>query len=896
MEKKSDIPNFYHNFSYVHSEWYEDFSQYHPLPDFISVVRGIVPLSWKWIPTGMWVHAAPPLQVLPAQGWKLHISALPQDCEEILGRCVDICVQYDVSFKFLSDARIFNIAMSKGWAREACGKFITFYPIDIRQFQTVADALCESLKEFKGPYVLSDRRYKGSQTVYYRYGAFHGYPKLQLTGEIEYLLRSPDGILVNDGRDAFFNPPDWVSDPFEESEITDTSENADANYLKDGQYQIDEALHFSMTGGIYKATDLKTNKTVVIKEARPHVSVSSNAIDAVERLKKEFRLLEKLSSTGITPQPLDFFQDWEHYFLVEEFIAGETLFARVPNCNTDRLGVEIPTTEKLLTIAINLAQAVQIVHEQNIVINDFSPSNIIVSEDNSQLHLIDFEAAWEVGVDIPVDDFGTVGFRPKSGISEIANDVYGLGALLLHVFVPINDLLELKPEAVKIFLDVPEASGRLPIGLKTLICDCLDKDKNKRPKVVEVLNRLKKMHYASSQPSRLDTDQNGISDAILTESLGKTLDYIKSNMSLNRKDRLFPADPHVFTTNPLSLANGASGVAYMFLTVEGKVPDKIISWMLSHEISQENYPPGLYVGLSGIAWVFWKLGLQEVALKIIRMAVNHPLLGESLDIYCGSAGFGLSCLFFYLQTKDAYWLEQAVKIGNKFVESRSEDDNGYYWLDIEGKVITGYAWGQSGIALFLLYLYLATGEARFKDSGRRALDYVLAQLQITPDGRYVIPVHFSDSVSSRNKEFAMPYWAYGSAGICTTLLRYFVAFQDDNNKSMLEQLILNTFGRSYAFSPSLEGLAGLGNLHLDAFQFIGDSHYLKEATQVAEAILRFQIEKPDGIAFPGKHLHRISTDFETGSSGIALFLHRLLNRTDIGNFNFVLDELLAESV
>ncbi len=42
-------------------------------------------------------------------------------------------------------------------------------------------------------------------------------------------------------------------------------------------------------------------------------------------LRREYRLLQVLSGSGVTPEPVDYFVDWEHEFLVEEFIAGTSL-------------------------------------------------------------------------------------------------------------------------------------------------------------------------------------------------------------------------------------------------------------------------------------------------------------------------------------------------------------------------------------------------------------------------------------------------------------------------------------------------------------------------------------------------------------------------------------------
>ena len=277
-------------------------------------------------------------------------------------------------------------------------------------------------------------RYKDSQVVHYRYGAFVGYPQVSIFGTIETLIQSPDGALVKDGRSPFFNLSSWISDPFDSDESDedeiDTSPEMTL-YLKEGKYRIEAPIQFSLTGGVYRAVDMDTARTVVVKEARPHTHVDPDGMDAIGRLKKEYRLLKKLSGTGITPEPLDLFEDWEHLFLVEEFLEGDNLFTTVVKWEQKKRDLKPKDqhiyVEGLYKTWAHLAHAVKVVHGHNIIINDVSPGNAIISQDNETLYLIDLEGAWEVGVDAPDSIFGTRGFRPKEGVHSQSDDIYGLG-------------------------------------------------------------------------------------------------------------------------------------------------------------------------------------------------------------------------------------------------------------------------------------------------------------------------------------------------------------------------------------------------------------------------------------------------------------------------------------
>jgi len=68
----------------------------------------------------------------------------------------------------------------------------------------------------------------------------------------------------------------------------------------------------------------------------------------------------------------------------------------------------------------------------------------------------------------------------------------------------------------------------------------------------------------------------------------------------------------------------------------------------------------------------------------------------------------------------------------------------------------------------------------------------------------------------------------------------------------------------------------MGESLLDMFLVTGDESYLQKARQKAIQTLLFTIDRPEGIAFPGRFLFKISHDYGVGGAGIGLFLLRLV--------------------
>lgn len=884
---------FHQQFRPFHKEWYESLNRYNPTNyNFLNIAKSKIPSNgWKTSRNGFWFYSSLENIQLPKQGWKIHISATPLNCIEILEKSIDVCINLKVNFKFLIDKKMLYFMNGKIQNRGSAGKFMTIYPIDNKEFLRVIEALNSTLKGYEGPFILSDKRYKDSKVIYYRYGGINGYTVLNYRGEQDYVLEDPEGNLVSDIRHPYWNPPYWAIDPLNE-ETEDDDEDTDEFTLCNNRYIIKRPLSYSVTGGVYLAIDTNTNHEVVIKEARPSTEMDENGNDSIFRLKKEYKLLEKLKDTECVPNIIDIFYDWEHLFIVEEYIAGNDLAhfvignSPIMKLNSNPSFIR-SFYKRLKSIWINVIKAIDKIHKNGIILGDLSLKNIILSEtmlDN--IKIIDLEGAWIQNIDKP-PLINTPGFVSQSSpdIYGKENDIYSFGAIMLGTLFPMNNLLDLQESKKEGFISSLCKDLKLPRTVNNLIESCMHEDPNKRPDPQHIINVLEQLDLADVTVEML----SDISKDDLFKITNKITDYIYANADVHRQDRLFPSDPLVFYTNPLNISYGACGVIYALSKMQKNIPDTFKSWLLLQTVDSANYTPSLYLGTSGIAWSLLEIELEDYAEKIMEISYNHALLFKSPDIYYGASGVGLSCLKFYLKTKKELWLNRALEIGDWLINSRfTTEDGKCYWKDIEGNTWLGYAKGSSGIALYLLYLSVISGNNKYKKVGESALMFDLSYAKETNEGYYSIPRGTTDSP----EKVLTHYWLDGSAGVCTTLLRYWHVTKDEKYLDIFNKMSLDTC-RKYTIFPGLfRGLAGLGNLLLDAYDFIGDQKYLKEAFKVASGIGLFMINRNESIAFPGEQLFRISTDFGTGSSGIGMFLYRLAHAdSHIGNFNFTLDEI-----
>jgi hypothetical protein len=345
--------------------------------------------------------------------------------------------------------------------------------------------------------------------------------------------------------------------------------------------------------------------------------------------------------------------------------------------------------------------------------------------------------------------------------------------------------------------------------------------------------------------------------------------HMLASMDFERKDRLWPADIMVFQTNPLNVAYGASGTALFIYDVLGELPTDIRDWFDAQPIDVNSYPPGLYSGIAGIAWSYAEMGMVDRGIDLLRLVPKSPLVREAADIFNGAAGWGFASLSFYLQTKDEQLCDLACQAGDYLLQTARQDKSGVYWHSPDdGSVRLGFALGGSGIALFLLYLWRVTTNPRYLQIACEAIEF-----EISHGSKKGKALLFGPTPDSNVHS---PYWLRGSGGIATALLR-FADLLEEKRYLELACMAAQPCMDFFSVAPHLfEGLASMGDTLIDMYLATGNRTYIDAAYQKARQTLLYRIERPQGTAFPGRLLVRISHDYGIGGAGIGIFLNRLL--------------------
>lgn len=827
---------------------------------------GNAPGDWSEKTDGVWTHWHPVTSTAPAanspvvveEGWKVHVSTVQNRIQFTLDTVAGICFEEGIPFKHLSAELFFTTFHHKHASRAQAGKFCALYPPDVESARRLMDRLSRALKGEVGPYVLTDRRYGSEGVVHYRYGAYLSRTEVQLDGTTQHLVRDGHGRDAVDVRAARFAPPPGIQDPFAEQPPPHTGP-----VLLNERYEVTGVVRHSNGGGTYRATDTRTGDTVFVKEARAHNGLIGDGTDARDRLRREHAVLERVHTRapGLCPAPVDYFTEWEHDFLVTEFVEG-TGFLQWVAAHTvmGRIGVAADRHEeyldKLSRILAALRSDLDRLHGLGLRFGDLSHGNVLVRDDLG-VRLIDFETA------TPLDErpspLGTPGYKPPRALADagVEEDEYGFSGMALCGLFPLSQPLERDPE------------GR---------ADLFRRDLEQEVPVPEDLWATATRYHGRAAPP-VDPAAPALPtaaelDSRPRESLARLRDGIAAGLlamaAPDRQDWVFPPPPQGYSVNTHCVEHGTAGVLHALHQSGVAIPDEVVARFRRDALEHgRTLAPGLQNGSSGIAWVLAELGFLDEALDLLRAALNHPLGLASAGLAHGSSGIGMTHLALHARAGDEGLLRTACKLGDTFIgENRDK-------VLAEARV-PGLSTGLAGTAMFLHGLGAYTGDDRYTAG---AVSLIHAELDKGVDGGDD-GLLFRDDTQTR----VIPYLSIGSAGIATVLTRLVAATGDERCADALPR-VLPMCRLTCAAEPGL--YAGVGSWAFtlaEHARFAGGADDERMAVRLATGIAKYAIRHPSGLRVLGAGQERYKADLGTGSAGVLLALARVLDGPDVNLF------------
>jgi serine/threonine protein kinase len=260
-------------------------------------------------------------------------------------------------------------------------------------------------------------------------------------------------------------------------QISADTESEHTPTLLQGRYQLLKEVGTGGFGAVYKAIDTQfDNRIVAIKEIRLQGLKPNEIIDATDTFNREVNILTDLRHPNL-PRVYNHFTSPEHWYLVMDFIDGQTLETYL-----DTRGGRLPLDE-IFTLGIQICTVLDYLHTRQpaIIFRDLKPTNIMITS-NRQIYLIDFGAAryFKAGRTKDTIAFGSPGYAAPEQYGKAQttarSDIYSLGATLHEALTgkdPAEDPFHFAP--------IHSTGKTIPPDLDALIQRMVDMDMSKRP-------------------------------------------------------------------------------------------------------------------------------------------------------------------------------------------------------------------------------------------------------------------------------------------------------------------------------------------------------------------------------------------------------------------------------
>jgi Protein kinase domain len=397
--------------------------------------------------------------------WVLFLSVLQHDVKPLLETVLPILFLHKIPFKVLQNYEYVKRMNAMWLGLYEVGKIVTVCPPDAKSAVRIAKELASLTESFKGP-IVQDALRLGSIL-------FANICEVEVNEDNE-----ATGLLVN-------YVPQKSKIPFKINRLYRVKKRKGIV----GRYYVPlKVLRPNAKGDVSWGVNMKkwAFSPCVIKQGRAFSFYDSYGRDPIHKLIWQKYVLEDIQDKIPVPRLIDFCKKKDDYYLIMEFIEGNTLSEEIKKRYADKSWKDFSKEVKteILMFYRDVLAIIANLHELGYVHRDITGTNFIIDK-SGKMYLLDFELTSSVkkGIPDPPHGLGTMGYvspeQMKSSTPTFMEDIYSLGALLMTLVTGKH------PQ--EIMFDGPEEGERnlsVIIGegaINTLIFQSMDTDPNNRP-------------------------------------------------------------------------------------------------------------------------------------------------------------------------------------------------------------------------------------------------------------------------------------------------------------------------------------------------------------------------------------------------------------------------------
>ncbi|MEG3863080.1 bifunctional serine/threonine-protein kinase/ABC transporter substrate-binding protein [Microcoleus sp. herbarium12] len=217
-----------------------------------------------------------------------------------------------------------------------------------------------------------------------------------------------------------------------------------------GQYKIIKELGRGCSQTYLAEDHNNSERQVVVKEIIPLSSNIAIFLEAQRRFNIEAQVLTRLGTHSQIPELFKSFEKSGKFYLIQEFIEGDTLSKEL------RIGNRLQENE-VINLLQEILEILNFVHGEQVIHRDIKPANIIRRRRDGKLVLIDFGAVREIstleesaGSMNPTISCGTPGYMPPeqgNRQARFSSDIYAVGKIGIQALTGLDPSNQIRTDS-----------------------------------------------------------------------------------------------------------------------------------------------------------------------------------------------------------------------------------------------------------------------------------------------------------------------------------------------------------------------------------------------------------------------------------------------------------------